>query len=240
VNGLRVNNLRNLLLEKFYFQEDLMKKIILIILLPLVYIHAESCIDINEKYKILESIQNNNKYYLDVKNYIQCINKENKLEQFVCKDKDFLLMFKLLSQASVYAYENATKQEVNHQTFNKTNMHWKIHHYMTQSHINTDKLCFDVKDVTTSTLGSDSPYINVKLNSEQQIKTYFLQENRHGVVLKSRDGHKIYLGKNCDVLDNRGVNGLWSRDKDKYTIFLAKKRLYFDEENLNLKKYKCY
>jgi len=134
-----------------------MKKFILMLLLCTT-IYADSCINSHEKKLLLEVLEKHNAYYGDVTNYIQCNENKSTLEMAVCKDEEYVLMFKLLSQAWVYAYENATKREVNHQTFTQKNMHEQIRNYSSKNKINMNTLCADIKEVTGDALGDETPY----------------------------------------------------------------------------------
>jgi hypothetical protein len=106
----------------------------------------------------------------DTVNFIQCGEDKTPLEEYVCKDDELLWMFKVLTQAEIYAYENATKTEVNHKTYAKEyglaertiednfNGDWSIKSYRNNGKVNKKQLCYDLK-------------INTNYNSGLQIYT---------------------------------------------------------------------
>lgn len=189
-------------------------KVFFIVLLLSNSIFAQ-CLTKNEKSRIKLSLNEINEYYEDVSNYIQCQQKNSSLEKFVCTNSDYLLMFNYLSKANIYAYENATKNEVDHQEFNNKDMsHWTT----TYNNGNTNKyLCFDLKQATTDSMGGESPYQFVKLADKQ----YSFQENENGLVLTSRDGYTIYLNKNCEVSDSKKQFGKWYKESENFVLKLG-------------------
>ena len=169
------------------------------------------------------------KLYQDVPNYIKCTNHQTDLEKFVCENKDYLKMFNLLSMANVYAWENATKREVNHVTFNERNMkHWTVKY--DANALNKISLCYDLKIATTNLLGGMSPYkiINVEGDFEED---FVVQENKHGMILSSRSGYKIYVGISYDVFDSNKKKGSWCKKNNTFFISINGSKIifYYDE-----------
>ena len=179
------------------------------------------CLTENEKLKVQLSLSEINEYYEDVPNYIQCQQQNLNLEKLVCANSDYMLMFNYLSKVNIYAYENAVKYEVNHQEFNKKDMsHWGT----TYNNENINKyFCFDIKQATTDLMGGESPYQFVKLGD----KLYNVQKNEKDLVLTSRDGYKIYLNKNCEVLDSSKQSGEWYRQSDNFVVKIGNVKYNF-------------
>ncbi len=195
------------------------------------------CLDENEKKKLIDTIQYVDEFYVDVPNYIQCDKNQTSLEKLVCQDPDYLQMFRLLSQANVYVSENAIGSEVNHRDFNKKNMkYWKTS--FDSEPINVDHLCFELKEDTNSKLYNAGlfPYKMGKLSGKY---VYFLQENKHGVVVTDRDGYKVYMGKNCDVVDSKKQTGRWYNDETYYVIEIGDTKIDFIADELRIENVKC-
>lgn len=195
-------------------------------------IKAYNCLSTHERNQLGLSTSPNDFGYIP--NYIQCNKNHSNLEKFVCNNKDYLLMFHYLSEANIHFWEKNYKQELNHKTWNKKSMsHWKKKY--NNKKINSNYLCFDLKNETTDLQGGESPYKKVEIFD----KVFFLQENQHGTTLTSRNGYKIYLGKSCDVLDSKRQKGYWYYDDGEYKIKLGTdKKDSFDEE-IDLEKYNC-
>ena len=204
-------------------------RILILIFIIVSALHAK-CLTKQESDQLI--IEGNPKDFDYIPNYIQCNDTKSNLEKFVCNHPDYFIMFHYLSQVNVYKYEDIYKHEVNHHNFNKKSMaYWKIKY----KEINANHLCFDLKESVVDILGLQAPYkiVNTKEGS------YFIQENKHGAVLTDREGYKIYMGKDCDVMDSKKQKGSWYRENDQYIIKLGKEKIGFDFSDLNLKNYKC-
>ncbi len=171
------------------------------------------CLNKKEREKLILAIEELLPYQ-DVPNYIKCNGQQTYLEKFVCDNEDYLLMFKLLSIANVYAYENATKREVDHNVFNKEHMGYWEEKYDSDS-ISAISLFYDIKIETTNLLGGISPYevVNIKGDIEG---VFILQKNEHGMILSNRNGYRIYIGVSNDVRDSKKNKGIWRKEKNKY------------------------
>ncbi len=99
----------------------------------------------------------NYRYYADVPNMIQCGQTLNYLEAFVCRHKDYLDMFELISKGNVYAIENAIKREVNHFTYNEEYSQYWVKNYDLEN-IDHVRLCSEIKNETNDIYGDASPY----------------------------------------------------------------------------------
>ncbi len=110
-----------------------------------------SCLTQSEIEKIKQASIKLDKWYGDVPNYIECAKDRTHLEEFVCENEDFLLLFQYLSQENVYSYENAMKYEVNHKTFNIKNMDYWTKTY-SKNKMNTNELCNDLRESVESVL----------------------------------------------------------------------------------------
>lgn len=209
-----------------------MKRIILVLMLVVGGIKANSCLSPYERSQLGLSTSSEDFEYIP--NYIECDKNLSNLEKYVCKNKDYLLMFHYLSEVNIHFWERNYKQELNHKTWNKKSMsHWKKKY--NSKNINSNYLCFDLKSETADLQGGESPYKKVEIFSQ----VFFLQENQYGAILKSRNGYKIYLGKSCDVLDSKRDKGYWYYEDDEYKIKLGiNKKDSFDEE-IDLEKYNC-
>jgi len=211
-----------------------MKIFIILLFATLNTLYAtNSCLNNTEREKINQEISD--EFYQNVANIIEC-NSTKSSSSFlikVCQNSDLLNMFKVLSQANVYAYENATKKEVDHKIFNKSHLYFDVMKYKNDKTFNS--LCFDLKKSTTDLLGGLSPYKQVELFN----KTFFLQKNKHGAILSSKNGYKIYLGNKCDVLDSKNNYGFWYKNKDKYIIEINNDKINLHTSEIDLKEYSC-
>jgi len=209
-----------------------MKKIILGLFITISLIKANNCLSKNERNQLgITRIPSDFQY---VPNYIKCNKHKNKLEEFVCQDKDYLLMFHYLSEANIDFWERNYKKELNHKTWNNKSMKQWEKKYNGQN-LNYNKLCFDLKKETTDLKGDESPYKMIELFN----KIFFFQKNKYGAVLRSRNGYKIYLGKSCDVLDSKMQHGYWHKEHKKYFIELGTKDINFFVQKINLENYNC-
>jgi len=207
-----------------------MKKQLLFVILTLLFqlSYATGCLTQKEKERISKAFDGLN-YYKDVPNFISN-NQQSILGKFVCKNQEYLDMFHLLSIANVYAWENASKIEVDHSTFNDKRMRSWIDKYNTEI-INEVSLCYDLKVETTDLLGGLSPYRIVSVQGEGTTEDYVVQENSHGMVLSNKGGYKIYIGESFDVLDSLRNKGCWYKDNNTYYISIGDNKLtfYFEE-----------
>jgi len=209
-----------------------MKKRILGILIISISIEANNCLSQSERSQL--GITGTPSDFQYVPNYVKCDEKKNNLEKFVCKDKDYLLMFHYLSEANVDFWERNYRKELNHKTWNKKSMKQWTTNYNSQK-INHNHLCFDLKDETTDLKGDESPFKKLELFN----KLFFFQKNKYGAVLTSRNGYKIYLGKSCDVLDSQKETGYWYKKNRKYLIELGSTQIDLFDEDINLDEYDC-
>ena len=209
---------------------------ILIILLLISNAYSQ-CLTEVEK----QSLNRFNEFYGDVPNMIDCSKKEqNTLSEFVCNHSDYFELFRYVSQSNVYEYENATKQEVNHQTFNKKYKEAFLKKFDSNP-INPNHLCFDLKAYIISVWGGwGNPYYVVNINDNKRTFRLIAFENKNGAVLTDRDGYKIYMGKSCDVADSKNNKGRWFHEADTYTIEMNGTQLYFSADSLNLEQYDCH
>ncbi len=116
-------------------------KIILLSLLSLL-LYGSECLNTHELNKIQRTIELFNEQYEDIPNY--------------------MTMFKLLSVTNIYAYENATKLEVNHHNYNNKHLFFDLSKYIKDKKIKYNQLCFDLKEKTNDLLGGLLPYPEIK------------------------------------------------------------------------------
>jgi len=192
----------------------------------------DNCLGSDEKNKIHQTFLN--EYYSDVPNVLTCDSLQNKSSFLykICLNKNLVDMFKVLSQANVYAYENATKREIDHKNFNKSHLSFNLMQYKDKK---LDSLCYDLKKTTTELLGGLSPYKQLNLLN----KKFFLQTNANGFILTSKNGYKIYLGNSCDALNSNNMHGFWYKNKNSYIIELNHQKIIMHNNISELDKNNC-
>lgn len=203
-------------------------KLFILIIICISTLQSATCLNEVEKKDVLILIKILNEHYSDVPNYIQCNKKENLLEEFVCKNKDYLLMFRLLSMVHLYAWENATKKEYNHQTWNKIHMtnYWAKD--SNTSNLDPNQLCFNLKEETLSLHGDYlSPYTKINLWE----KIFFLQKYSDKLILTDNKGYKIYLHTTSKASDSNNKQGYWYCENGKYNLKLNSKKGFFYGDN---------
>ncbi|WP_185840232.1 hypothetical protein [Vibrio cholerae] len=105
-----------------------------------------SCLNTNE----LNATFDLNEYYADVPNFINCnVGESNEIAKFVCSDKEYIKIFDYLSKSYVYAYENANKYEVDHESFNIG----KLDFWNDKFKNEPESLCREIKDTLNSNIG---------------------------------------------------------------------------------------
>lgn len=141
------------------------------------------CLTDKEQKRILMYFE---EQYSDVKSFIECGKNKNGLEKYVCQNDELLLMFKLLSQAYIASYENATKSQVDHNTFikeyglPKTNGDWMLKSYIKNSKVDIEHLCNDLKLETNEQSGYDI-YTKENIQKLRYIPKYsdYLTKNKY-------------------------------------------------------------
>ena len=104
--------------------------------------------------KIQETI-NKLSSYQDVPSSINCQTTKNKAEKIICASDYLMLMEKLDTRAAVYAYENATKNELAHNQ--KIATQYSL--IKTIRKLKTEKAIRDAFiEHTNDSLGGESPY----------------------------------------------------------------------------------
>lgn len=165
------------------------------------------CLNNDERTKLkmtLENLKPSN-FYQSVPNYIQCNNK-TLLDEFVCKNSDLSDMF-LFSSYANYSLQSS-ENELSY-IFNKN------------ENINQDNICFDLKYFSGGLGAYYYPYKMAHLTTTYT-NTHYIQENKHGAVFTNREGEKIYLGKNCDVIDDKNQKGYWYEDDGVFYLINQK------------------
>jgi len=207
-----------------------MKKIFFFLLLSIL-LYSEECSNTQELHNTYNTIESFEQQYNDVPNHI-CVSSKDKLYKDLCKKQDLRAMFQLLSIANIYAYENATKREVNHHSFNSKHLNFDLSKYSTNGEIKFNQLCFSLKEKITDLLGGLSPYHFLILKDKNKDEIFFIMQNKHGYILKNSKGYTIYLGNKCDVLDSFGNHGLWGRKSDNiYHLNIGKKEMTFYDDS---------
>lgn len=98
--------------------------------------------------KIKSAIAAHSEYYGDVNLAIRCKAPQSETETLICTDKHLFLMYKLNSMAEVYAFENATKREIEHKTYKSAIPECKTKICICKAFIES----------TNDSLGGESPY----------------------------------------------------------------------------------
>lgn len=93
--------------------------------------------------------------YRDVPSAIDCKTTKNKAEKIICGSEYLMLMEKLNTRAAIYAYENATKIELNHNRQNAVehSLIKNIRKLKTEKEIRKAFI-----EYTNDSLGGESPY----------------------------------------------------------------------------------
>jgi hypothetical protein len=119
---------------------------------------SADCLSTIDEHKIYQAIKDINVSYGDVKPLItmsNCDKPANKAENLICHNSKLLLMQEFDTKAYVYAYENATHQEVNHKKVFKDTKWIKNTRDKCQDE---SCLCEVFKNHTNDSRGSESPY----------------------------------------------------------------------------------
>ena len=98
--------------------------------------------------KIKSAIAAHSEYYGDVNLTIKCKAPQSKAETLICTDKHLFAMYKLNSMAEVYAFENASKREIEHKTYKPVIPKCKTKFCICKAFIES----------TNDSLGGESPY----------------------------------------------------------------------------------
>ncbi|TCP91297.1 hypothetical protein EDC44_1313 [Cricetibacter osteomyelitidis] len=202
-----------------------MKRILLIlfVLFNVSVSYGNQCILFEEEKLIDDKIRFYNNYYNQVPNMISC--KENSaLNDLVCSDVKLKKALLLLSVSLVYSYENANRIQIdNYQTYNNEFKDWlnNIMEKEWDKKIALKKLCYIIKQQTTSSLGGDSPYKTIN------IEPIYIKKNSNGVILEIMDGN-IYLGKSCDAESSDKRKGKWYKSGEFFFVELGNDKYKFD------------
>lgn len=151
--------------------------------------------------------------------YIECKKSNTSFEQTVCSDKELSMMFAYFSKAHIDFWMRNLNSSYNYKkTKNDEMKFWNTQY----KYENTSNVCFDIKRYTTDLQGGLSPYKMMILTIENPPK-YYVQENKYGAVFFDKDGNKTYLGKNCDVIDEKKQKGFWYKKDGSYILIIENK-----------------
>ena len=117
--------------------------------------------------------------------------------------------------------------------YNSSVKHWTEKY---NNKIDGNNLCFDLKESIEEAKGGHSPFFVIR---KKGLAFYIIKKNKHGIILTDRNGYKIYMGKDCDVLDSNREKGFWSQKQNNYTIVFKDKTIEFNFYDLDLKKHSC-
>ena len=171
-----------------------------------------SCFNDDENNKISEQIKFLSESYGDVHSIADCSNL-SPINKIVCDSDDLKNGVLLISQGEVYAYENATRSEVEDRiTFNdglKNRLNNIIGKEKSRD-VAIRKLCYIIKQKLSDEFSGDfdfQPSVYESLESK---------ENRNGVVINSFGATSvIYLGNSCDAaIGSPDEKGIWYNDGD--------------------------
>ncbi|MCB6184671.1 hypothetical protein LIN78_14075 [Leeia sp. TBRC 13508] len=134
--------------------KKLLNSLSAIALLALSVSSSAACLDNIQLATIQSKIEQLNSSYKDVPSSIQCNRTKNAAEKKICGNKTLAAMEVLDTKAYVYATENATGSEVNHQK-------WKDDAWIksTRNRCSTEEcICKNLSEHTNDSLGGESPY----------------------------------------------------------------------------------
>src|SRR5271166_6594351 len=114
--------------------------------------NASGCADIE---KVKTAIGDISDFYGDVRPSVDCQRQIGRIDKLVCGDDELRLIEQLDTKAWVYAYENATKRELNHR---KRNLDTQWINTIRDKCGDASCLCRVYKDHTNDSLGGRSPY----------------------------------------------------------------------------------
>ena len=190
--------------------------------------YSMSCFNDDENNKISEQIKFLSESYGDVHSIADC-NNLSPINKIVCDSDELKNGVLLISQGEVYAYENATRSEVEDRiTFNdglKNRLNNIIGKEKSRD-VAIRKLCYIIKQkLSDEHLGSDF-YYEPKIHEVISSKI-----NQNGVVVDALNT-VIYLGKSCDavVLSYKDIKSIWYNDGDQFVIAQPDKDGKFEEK----------
>ena len=175
--------------------------------------------------------------------YFTCTNIKTDLEKYVCSNKDILLMFHGVAFSYKYALENAFKREFSYKELStKEYKSWNKRF----DRSNMSKLCYQLKEATTGSLGGYSPYDMDELNESDGKSLnviisgrgveYTVLYNKNGAVLTSTFTKNIlYVGKDCDSFSKKYGKGTWGRANGGLLISFENKSFGFPRQELMIK-----
>jgi hypothetical protein len=168
--------------------------------------------------------------------YIDCKKSNTIFEQTVCSDKELSMMFAYFSKTHIDFWMKNLNTSYNYKKIKNDEMKFWNTQY---KYDNTSNICFDIKKHTTDLQGGLSPYKMMILNTENSPK-YYVQENQYGAIFTDRNGGKNYLGKSCDLLDDKKLKGFWYKKDDSYVLVMDGKFLQLTvNQELLLQRTKC-
>ena len=189
--------------------------------------YSMSCFNDDENNKISEQIKFLSESYGDVHSIADC-NNLSPINKIVCDSDELKNGVLLISQGEVYAYENATRSEVEDRiTFNdglKNRLNNIIGKEKSRD-VAIRKLCYIIKQKLSDEFGGDF-YYEPKIHEVISSKI-----NQNGVVVDTLDT-VIYLGKSCDavVLSYKDIKSIWYNDGDQFVIAQPDKDGKFEEK----------
>ena len=190
--------------------------------------YSMSCFNDDENNKILEQIKFLSESYGDVHSIADC-NNLSPINKIVCDSDELKNGVLLISQGEVYAYENATRSEVEDRiTFNdglKNRLNNIIGKEKSRE-VAIRKLCYIIKQKLSDEFSGDfdfQPSIYEPLESEK---------NRNGIIINSFGATSVlYLGNSCDVIiGSSSKKGIWYNDGDQFVIAQPDKDGKFKEK----------
>ena len=204
-----------------------MRKILLILLILFNFnvSYGIQCIIPEEEKGIDDKIEFYNNYYSQVPNMVSC--KENSaINRLICSDPQLKKALLLLSISLVYAYENANHVQVDdYKTYNNDFKKW-LNSTITKEQneeVALRRLCYIIKQQTSSNLGGLSPYKKI------DIEPISINKNTNGIVLDTMES-KIYLGKSCDAVSGNR-KGTWYNEGEYFFVKLGDDIYKFNKDD---------
>lgn len=168
--------------------------------------------------------------------YIDCKNSNTKFEQAICNNKDLSMLFAYYSKVHAEFWMRNLNMAYNYKKSKNEDMKFWTSQY---NFDHLDNICFDIKKRTEDMQGGISPYKIASIHNSHDLE-YYIQENKHGAVLTNRDGGKIYLGQNCDVINDKQEKGLWYKKNGYYILTINKTSVQLNvNQDLTLKNLNC-
>lgn len=208
-----------------------MKFFLLILLILKSTLFAEiSCLGESEKKRVNEQIEFHQTYYstmFDSKNkfvdsIINCMNQDN-LSNYVCKDLDLLVMFRLITRTEYEKSEQVNMQLNSNKELDVNDIWKKWNNIYNIRKRNLNNLCYDLKNTTSNTFSDNAPYYYLNIEN----KRFYYYQDLNKFVIQGESKDPILLNNFCEILTNEKQKGYWYKENNKYFLILDNKKIEF-------------